>query len=162
MKRILIFLSILTIFTSCNNQDRQAKKLIKENMRSTLNDYKSYEPIEFGVLVHGKTSFGQSFEGKLLDSDILSHLEKMNEYLDEGIASTSMSQFYLDKSNEEKKIADELSAKRIKEYENYKGEECWKMTHLFRAKNAGGLYGIHNSIFYFNKEITKIIDEKTD
>lgn len=162
MKKIIQLLAIFVLLASCNSQEKRTKKLINENMRTTLNDYKSYEPIEYGELEPTKTKFEQTADGKAIDLEILAHLQKNNEYLDMGINSVGMAKFYMDLAEKEMKIADNLSYKRDQKARAYKGEDCWSLTHIFRAKNAGGIYGIHNSTYYFDKEITKIIDQKID
>ena len=131
-------------------------------MRTTLNDFKSYEPIEFGKLESSKTTFSQSNEGIELEQSILNHLQKMNDYLVIGSNSTGNAKFYMDLSEKEKNIADELSSQRLKKIESFKGEACWKMKHSFRARNAGGNYGIHNAYYTFDYDITIILHSTLD
>lgn len=34
----------------------------------------------------------------------------------------------------------------------------WKMSHKYRAKNGFGAFDISTDVFYFDKELTKIVD----
>lgn len=56
-KRILTFIALSVILFSCSNNTDRAKKLIKEELSKSLNDFKSYEPVQYGTLDSTFTSF---------------------------------------------------------------------------------------------------------
>jgi hypothetical protein len=49
-KSPLGFILLLLFLCSCSNREDQAKKLIKNELSTTMNDYNSYEGVEFGKL----------------------------------------------------------------------------------------------------------------
>ena len=51
-----IFTLTLILFTACS-QEYKAKKAIREELNSTLPDFKSYEPIKFGKLEVGYSRY---------------------------------------------------------------------------------------------------------
>jgi hypothetical protein len=66
MKKLLTLLAILTIIsTSCSKEDK-AKKLIKAELSKNMNDFKSYEPVEFSKIDSAFTSYeGAEYERML-------------------------------------------------------------------------------------------------
>ena len=50
MKKILSFALIILFLTACNKDESKAKILIKEYLKTTMNDYSSYDPMEFSKL----------------------------------------------------------------------------------------------------------------
>lgn len=74
-KHVLVLLLFPMIF-SCNSQEKRAQKLIKEEMRLTLNDFKSYEPVQYGTLDSAFLSYEDSPQVKL-------YQEKLEEFQQE-------------------------------------------------------------------------------
>ena len=120
MKRIVIVILVAIAFVSCANQEKKAQKLIKEYLKETLNDTKSYEVVSFGELQNLKESAIESLE-YLIDEDKELYEEMKNEIIESEMP-------------------------------------YWIMSHKFRAKNEMNSTMLNHIFFYFDKEITEIIE----
>jgi len=175
MKKILSlslpFAIIILFLTSCNNKERKAKILIKEYLKTTMNDYSSYEPMEFSKL---DTVYSSYYKDSIYinlqklqsnNSDYIKHLEETIKEADKfngrigrildrrGIASEP----YLKAANIEN---DRLTKEMRKLRKNFKSEmDGFSMVHKMRAKNTMGGIMIYETIFFFNKELTKVTGE---
>ncbi|MFZ4707175.1 MAG: hypothetical protein ACOYMF_14315 [Bacteroidales bacterium] len=172
MKKLLSLVLALLIATSCiNNNERKAKKLIKKYLKTTLNDYSSYDPMEFSKLDPVYSRYYQDSTYIELDRIQSSNLdliktfeetiEKANEFneragriLDRrGITSEP----YLKNARIEE---DRLSQKMKIFRNNYKSKMAgFSMVHKMRAKNTMGGIMIYEKIFFFDKELTKATGE---
>lgn len=56
MKKLTVVLFIALVACS-QSKEEKAKSLIKENMKTSMNDFKSYEAVEFGKLDSTYTSY---------------------------------------------------------------------------------------------------------
>jgi hypothetical protein len=162
MKKILSLTFVLLIITSCvNNNERKAKKLIKEHLKATMNDYSSYEPMEFTPLDSTFSKFYDTKEWKTMinERDIIS--EQMKEYkgiiekYDRKVIIDMYQKFYDESEIEYNKIQSKL----FKADSLFKPKFIgWNMLHQFRGANAFGGKIIGMMTFYFNKEITTVTD----
>jgi len=139
MKRLLLIVSqlIVIIFISgCNTDDPmwKAKRVIRENFQMNLNDYKSYEPVEYGSLVVVKSI-----------SEVKQTLDSLFRRID---SETNTEEG----SYETWRILQSIDSIR-KSVENGPG---WKLDHTFRARIPAGGYMLHHYEIYFDPEITKV------
>lgn len=163
MKRITIIITVVAAMVfSCTSPEKKAQKLIKQYLMESLDDQKSYESVNFGSL----------------DSVIEEELTK--EYYDIGV-KYSICMTLLDRSlytiNDSIKCASYIDSIGLKvdidSAELYKellikmaeeGKEFvmefigLSMKHKFRAKNKMNATILNEIVFYFDKDITKIID----
>ena len=58
MKKIF-FISIVLLFISCT-KDQKCKSLIKDYLSKNLDDYSSYEPVEFSKIIFDSTTYYES------------------------------------------------------------------------------------------------------
>ena len=85
MKTYVFIVTLVLVMVSCSSSESKAKKAIKEDLKLTLHNYKSYEPVQFGQLGVASSKFDDIPEVKL--------------YLD-------MSDAFLSKSKENSSTAD--------------------------------------------------------
>lgn len=177
-KTLLILLAAILLF-GCKSKEDKAQELIKENMFKTLYDYSSYEPIELKMDSSFTSIYKDSIvfqNGHLLQS-CLKELKNISEEMKDvrntleiwgdGYSGTSRRKIKeaLEKRDEiiEKRNAvNEIikpAQKKIREInKNFKSEfDGWKAYHKFRCKNKGGNFSIGNYVYYFDKNISKIL-----
>ena len=172
MKKIFLLAIVILLVTSCiNNNERKAKKLIKEHLKATMNDYSSYEPMVFSTL---DTSFSKVVNSPTYKSLIYQYeaAEKDKNYWENKLEEiNSKNMIYgriIDQRGpfiKESLIPDyEVDClKLLKEIDSVKSHFKpnfigYQMTHQFRGSNAFGGKIIGMMAFYFDKEITTVID----
>jgi hypothetical protein len=158
MKKIFLLAIVLLAVTSCiNNNERKAKKLIKKHLKATMNDYSSYESMGFGSLdsTFSKFEDTKEYEGSVMA--IESSKGQIEFYKKQVIErNNSFFKTYLEK--EEIRYS-ELKDELIKERSSYKGNFLgWHMSHQFRGANAFGGKIIGIMTFYFDKDMSSVID----
>lgn len=154
-------------FVSCTmSNERKAKNKIEHQLKVSLHDYDSYESVEFGKLDSAFSSaydlpeckdalsqadnFTEQGNSKVEDAKLYGQLglyEKQREYAQWGKELFDSATHYL-------KIAEQLNSKFKPEFIG------WEMTHTFRANNANGNKVIAHRKYYFDKEMTRIVDEE--
>lgn len=163
----LIGLGVIT-FVSCSlSNERRAKQIIEHQLKVSLHDYDSYELVEFGTLDSAFSSasdlpeykdafnkainFKEQGESKIDDANIYGQFESMHkkqiQYAQWGKALLDSAMYYL-------KIAEKIDSTFVPKFVG------WEMTHTFRANNANGIKVIAHRKYYFDKEITRIVDEE--
>lgn len=163
--RILLLSLIALVAFSCSPESK-ARSLIEKNLKKTMNDWKSYEFIEMAPLKEYYTIFTDTEEGKNL-SQKMRHSETRLSKLQIDVNFPS-----LHSKKRYKEIIDSIPIyKQIledtkKEYEpkekNFKGTPIGYYTIFkFRGKNNFGGYVIDKYIFYFDKDLTKIVDARS-
>jgi hypothetical protein len=170
MKKLLFFIS-LTIFIICFyscSKEYKAKRLINKELNMTLNDRKSYEPVQFG----GLDSLFSSYKN---DINYINN-EKLNVYLNGMLEEATKRHkskkydpdytkaggewrtdvtfivacvFY--NSQMYKQIKDSIEANFKPQFVGY------KMSHKFRAKNMYGASVLNEKEYFFDKTISSII-----
>ncbi len=159
MKKLLLFLFIIPLsFVACNmntSKESKAKKLIKEYLKTNMNDWDSYEPLEFSKL--------DSTFATVYDDDEYDKLYRLkSEYEDKAhdycFKSNYRNYRKFNRLEEECRLkAKEIEAQMDSMENNYiKPFNGWAMSHKFRALNGFGGKIIEVRIFKFNKNITKI------
>src|SRR5579862_4156486 len=82
MKKLLYIILIFSSSCGHKSPEERAKKLIDEQMKLTLNDYKSYEPVTFGKLDSSFTDFKDDpkyiADAKTADS-VMKEMNSMSE-----------------------------------------------------------------------------------
>jgi hypothetical protein len=158
MKKIFLLAIVLLVVTSCiNNNERKAKKLIEEHLEATMNDYSSYESMEFGSLDSAFSKFEDTkeYEGSLMA--IESSKGQIEFYKKQVIERNNL--FFKTYLEKEEIRYSELKDELYKERSSYKGNFIgWNMSHQFRGANAFGGKIIGMMTFYFDKEITTVTD----
>lgn len=161
---------ILTLVYSCQpSPEKKAQKLIVEKLKLSLHDWDSYESVQFGKLDSMYSSYlddsaynenvnNYDKYQKLFDK----YLDEMNDYsgyisstfrIKYNIAS-KMTDMYLDSLRKYAPICDSLK-------ENYVPKFIgWTMTHSFRSNNAMGHKTIGHYKYFFDIEISKVINDK--
>lgn len=141
MKKLILLLFVLGLFSCTKNPEDLAKENVEKFMKAKLDDPKSYESVKFSKMDSLFTSFDESKDGIELkyQEDKLS--EKSTELSNRIGVTESISE--INKILEENKkltktrndLIDTFFAKSLK----YKGAFCgYKIKHSFRAKNKMG------------------------
>ncbi|WP_321437128.1 hypothetical protein [uncultured Bacteroides sp.] len=176
---LLVIVGLLLLCSPSNAQQTKtvkAKTLIRSYLKKTLNDPSSYAPVSFSKLDSAVTKFD--------DSEIyISDMKYLKEAEDEvGIGEIKMTadipliikKFKDDPipNNEEARSKREdviiaLDNYRIRkqmllnDYKEFKPIfEGWKMHHIFRAKNQYGALSLIECDYYFDSNMTTIINSK--
>lgn len=163
--RILLLSLVAFIAFSCSSPtlEKKARMLIEEELKNKMNDWKSYEFIEMSRVFENYTSFDRTEEAK--------ELSNKKFFIERNISSLELDKKYLTNISKRRyqNIIDSLSFYEQmkqnveKEYENkeknFKGKFLGYYTRFkFRGKNKFGGYVINEYFFYFDKDITKILD----
>ncbi len=176
MKNLISIFLIICIVISCKSKEEKANILIKEELRKTLFDFSSYDPIE--------TKIDSAFTSIYSDSIILNNAyfieacsNKVNEYVEKSDEYVRIMKIYSDgynrsKFNEAKiealnnlEIAKEFSKKMNErailtksEISKFSPSFCgWKATHKFRCKTKGGNFAIANYEYIIDADMKNII-----
>ena len=162
MRRTIVIITVAaTTLFSCTNPEKKAQKLIKQQLKETLNDPKSYEAVNFGKLDSAFTLIKENLDyieanaGYEVYSQ--STLDKSNyEYFDsyklKYVVDFDLWNAEIDTAKKYLAILEKMESEFIPEFKG------WSMTHKLRAKNAMGAVILNEYIFYFDKDITKIIN----
>ena len=161
MKQVLCLLVVAITLVSCSKSPEQkAKDLIKEEMKKSMNDFSSYEPVEYGKLDSSFSVLDISTEQLSFDAYSKEAKKILGDMEIEAVSNLDdykIDKVYFDsykfKMDSVSKIID-AKAKSFKP--EFKG---WKMSHKFRGKNKMGAVVLNSNIYEFDKDITKIVDE---
>ena len=169
MKSNVCFLILILFLVSCSSPEGKARNAIKEKLKMTLNNFKSYESVKFGTLdsLFSDVTTSSEYEAlktkreswiKLAEEEKKADEEKIQTALKNGnphhipiIKEFSLMPRCLDSA--------EAYLNKLKSVEkSYKPRFIgWSMTHLYRAKNLAGNYKLNNESFYFDKELSKVV-----
>lgn len=160
---LLLAISISFSLSSCSSNDKKAQKTIKEQLRLTMHDFKSYEPVNFGKLEVAMSVWEDSPEVEALMSKEAEFVDQANIFLDKAKIydyDTSSPLYlknyraFLDNLDSSKVYDEKIESFKIHFVPEVIG---WKMQHSFRGKNLGGNFGIAYYEFYLDKECKKVI-----
>lgn len=163
MKTFIPLFIVATLLFSCSSPEKKAQRAIKEDLRLTLHDFKSYEPVQYGKLEIANSSWDDLPEVKSYLDSADDALAKTKEY------SEKADIYNFDYSSSEYMEYNKMSSDYLNRAHYYMGKTDsiklhfipqvigWKMTHSFRAKNLGGNFKLGQYEFYFDKGITKVI-----
>jgi hypothetical protein len=165
MNRIvsILFLALAFLLCSCLSLEDKAKKTIKENLKLTLDDYKSYEPVQYGKLEYAMSIWADAPEVTNLLKKETYYITKCQEYKAKyelysfDVLGKDFSKYfelsgvYLDSAD--------LIDEKIKTFETgfVPQRIGWQMTHTFRAKNKDGNFALNKYLFIFDKNMTRVI-----
>jgi hypothetical protein len=163
MKASTFILTLVLLLVSCSSPESKAKKAIKESLRLTLNDFKSYEPVQFGKLEVASSKYTDVPELNLYKIKADSYIKSTKEEIDK--AEIYNSDYTRYKSVSYAKVAEKfLDTAKIYIHKqdsirlHFVSEPIgWQITHTFRAKNQLGGLAIHTYLFTLNQELTKVI-----
>jgi hypothetical protein len=164
---ILFYFCLASTFFSCSSPEKKIKNAILQDLKMTLHDFKSYEPIQFGQIEVATSEYTDLPEYKSLMKQIDVCMKEADNY------------------NELKRIYENSEYSRDKYWANLKlqlralenAKVCdakidsiklhfssqtigWQITHRFRAKNLAGNLSIHDYLFVVDKEYKKVIKSK--
>lgn len=171
MKKVVFIFSALVLLNSCSSPEIKTKKAIKEYLKFTLNDFKSYEPVSYGKIEYAFSSYEVSPEYR-------KNLDKVNRWdsISEDFALRSKEarekveihhypDTYLDKSYEYYGLS--VKASDSANFYMYKMEKAknsfeaeiigWEIKHVFRARIPAGGYKLNNYTFYLDKDLSKVV-----
>jgi hypothetical protein len=154
-----LFLAFLTLASCSKSPEEKAKDLINDQMRKTLHDYKSYEPVQFGNLDSSFNTWEDLPEFIEADQKAKEFKKELLEF-GENMELKVMSWGY---PTYKRRLADvkdsaikyaKLRARIIEQTGPvFNG---WTMTHSFRAKNLSGNLQIAQYKYYFDDKLTKV------
>ncbi|GAD04515.1 hypothetical protein HQ45_06790 [Porphyromonas crevioricanis] len=171
MKKLLItmiaLVGLVVAFSGCKKTpQKQAELLVKKRLEVSLHDFSSYESVQFGTL---DSTFSQVKDLEEFQTS-LSLAEKLKEKgFEKGEDAKLYSKFGL--YQEQARYATEamllldsamFHIRRCEELDSLFTPEFigWQITHSFRAKNASGNKIIAHRIFYFDKDLTRIVKDE--
>ena len=179
MKKIFAILILGIFMFSCSSNESKVEDLISDYMFKNLNDFDSYEPIETKVDSFYTSVYTDSFIVKradnilafMIQNEELSKQRKAHsdyiinnakyitldgvfeKYMAHSEASIELGNIMIEHN---KTIINEGEIIKVKAGEFVSKLGGWQAIHRFRCKNAAGVYAIHNYMFYFDSDITKI------
>lgn len=166
-KTLIIFLCATFAFGCALSPEKRAQKLIKAHMKETMHDWSSYEPVKFGLLDSVFTDIKDEPDYAAFSAKIKVYNKQFEEAIEE--ARSYMASLLFDNADSYIRLAERYSDT-ISKYEplldslisNYKPTfKGWSMTHTSRGNNALGNKIIGTNIFYFDPDITQIVDIKS-
>lgn len=157
---ILLLLGCLIVI-ACG-QEHKAKRLIREEFKETLNDYKSYEPVSFGVL---SPIYELEKEATMSPQQVLKSAQ------DDYATWTRLSEEYKNEYGEDsQKYKESLEVLALIKERLAEAEQAdpvfeqkpkvvigWTMEHKYRARIPAGGYKLFNTRFVFDKDLTNVV-----
>ncbi len=158
MKRILLLILLLSACSHFQTKQQIAQGLIKKYLDSTLNDPHSYESVSFTKLDTGKTSYTETPEYDVLDSSITSiHDSLITERVDVNYPSLYNTTRIVRKIRKLMQDSLLLDSKLNNLQNQFKPiQNCWFISHTYRAKNGFGALGLHTTIFKIDTNLSKV------
>jgi hypothetical protein len=171
--KLFLLLGFSSLFFSCKKSpEEKAKGVIREQLRTTLHDWKSYESVKWGKLDSALSFYADDPAYKRLIEDFdnaSAEVKKAQSMLD----IYSGSYLFRDKFNYYMAIAKENLNKMTQDtlleanfQRDFKPQFIgWQIEHSFRAKNLAGNLGIHHYQYYLDSAImrvTKSVDISED
>ncbi len=161
MKKLLLL--ILIGVSSCKiSPEDKAKKLITENLKHSLHDFKSYEPVEYGKLDSTYSDCSETPEYIKADKKGKEFTAQMDDYAESSKFGLAVGTI---KYSEYKKQLTEYHDSALF-YLNIKQKMMdtsierfvgWHMIHSLRAKNLMGSTAIHHYRYFFNIQLSELI-----
>jgi len=169
MKKVLLLLAVALslLFAGCSeNKEKKAKELINHQLKVTLHDFSSYESVEFGKLDSTFTESSDLPEYKIA-------IDKANEFTKQGGDKIETAKMYGECTLYDKQVQYARWGKELLDSATYyiniaKNIDStfipkfvgWNITHTFRANNASGNKVIGHRKYYFDKDVSKIINDE--
>ena len=137
MKKLFLSLLIIssTLLSCTKSNDEKAKDLIKSDLSKKMDDFKSYEPVEFSKLDSNYSEYIKHSFDKYSDTLI-------------GVPEHELILKELDYNNNQ-----------LRKQMEFKPEFIgYKMEHSFRGKNKLGATVLNKITFLFDKDLTHVIN----
>lgn len=163
----LSFIGLMFAITSCTqNPQKQAESLVKKQLETSLHDMNSYESVEFGTLDSAFSKVEDLEEYKEVvfweekySRKCTSALNNAETYEELGLYDTQSSyiqeaETLLDSLKKYEKRHQELDSLFVPKFIG------WKLEHTFRANNPEGHKVISHRVYYFDKDLTKIVRDE--
>lgn len=164
MKKIILLVCAITALCSCgkSNEDK-ARELIEAKLKTTMNDWNSYEFVEMSKVDSVFTLFMHSEEAKSLDDQISKTKSKISEYSvdkDFPLLYGARTKVMADSIPILEQIRDSLQNIYDTKDKTYKGDfNGYIVKFTCRGNNKMGSKVINSTIYYFDKDLTKITNQ---
>lgn len=163
MKNNFLSLTLIFLFFSCSSLEDKAKKAIKENLKLTLDDFESYEPVQYGNLEYAMSIWADAPEVTDLLKKETYYISKCQEYkekyelYDFDVLSKDFT-MYFDLSGIYLDSAEYIDEK-ITAFEAgfVPGRIGWQLYHSFRAKTRDGNFALNKYLFIFDNDMTRVV-----
>jgi hypothetical protein len=167
MRSTILIITAFSLMASCKlSPDEKAKKAIREELRVTLHDYKSYESVQYGKLDSDFSSVFNFPEYKKLSEDLDQTIAHEKEHF-ETMKIYAGSIYSFDRYRNEKRIVEDDLEKMIRDTAdmgnlkrsfrpNFVG---WQIEHSYRARSLAGNLGIHHYLFHLDSALTKVLSQ---
>ena len=159
MKKVLLFVVIVLLIVGCSNEHK-SKALIKDYLKTNLDDYSSYESVEYTKLIADSSTYFDDETYKYLSlkqKSIELTLGLLVTDYDEEIPIIDTVDVY---GNNKTNYNDSLLAYMEKQnvfISNFKPEHIgWAMGHVFRTKKDGNLK-LFKCVFHIDKNFENIV-----
>lgn len=157
MKKYILSLMAASLIASCTSTptlEEQARSLIKDYITENAHNPATYEAVSFGTLDSIFSSYAASERYKELNSLCDSFNSIYTAYMD--ALNFDSAKAYLDKKHDIYRTMNEES-------DTYKGHHIgFQMSHRYRAASKIGAISLGTTVFYFDKEITRITRTKNE
>jgi hypothetical protein len=160
----LIPLPLFLLFAACTpSPEEKAHQVVKEELRTTLHDWKSYESVKWGKLDSAFTFYADDLAYKRLVEDF-DNASKEAQDAESKMEIYKGLTLFRDKWNYYLSIAQSDLKKMLQDTlleSNFKRDfkpkfSGWKIEHSYRAKNLAGNLGIHHYMYYLDSAIKQV------
>ncbi len=167
MRNLLCILPILFL-VSCSTPEYRAKKMIREDFKTTLNDYKSYEPVNYSVFDTLYTTLKNNSAYKTASFNLLSAKTDLDFSKKELRSRKLLTYLYSKKEVQEAEEQVKIDENRVNQCEKVVDsiKTCFQpqlvgvyLSHSFRARIPAGGYKLFNYEFLFDEDVTVILDK---
>lgn len=160
---MFLICAIVALCSCGKSNEEKARELIEAKLKTTMNDWNSYEFVEMSSVDTLYTLFMKSEEGIALDKELSQLRRKKVEYeVNAGYTSIYGERAIVmqDSLPIIKSMIDSLQNLYYKKEDEYKGDfDGFKTKFTFRGNNKMGSKVLNSSIYLFDKDITKITNE---
>lgn len=160
MKKFILSLFAIAVLCSCGkSNEEKAQELIKANLKETMKDWSSYEPVNFSKLDSTFTEYKNLPEAAKIEMEV-AKLQAESDSIRILANSSASYEVLFDQAIEKIRKAKELDSTFNANKENYKGNfNGWQMIHKYRGNNSYGAKDLATTAFYFDANVTKVTDK---
>lgn len=164
MKKIILLIFAVVTLCSCEkSNEEKARGLIESQLKTSMNDWSSYEFVEMSEVDSVFTTFVDSDEGEDIRKQLSNLTSKIIEYevgCNYPILHGKRAQIMKDSIPILKQMEDALQNAYDTKEKEYKGDFIgYKAQFKYRGNNKLGVKIISSSTYFFNPEITEITDQ---
>lgn len=162
-----IAIAILLIACKAKTKDDIVKDNIKSYLSKTMNDFKSYEPVEYGPLDSIITTYDKTPRFDSLKSIFDGYLSESKKATDNAKIVAGLAPYTykleVEKSNSFNGLADSILSIMKIEDSLFKPEFLgFKTKHSYRNRNENGATVLTSEYFYMKKDLTVVYTQKAD